>query len=180
MHQPQWVRWRRAAPGVGSRAPAVLVVMAAGETDPAVLRPFQARYARVVRVAVADAFGRVDEDAYQVDPADPDSLKQLLDAVTGPGAGSVDWLHALPLAVDGPVGAGTLARARWASLDTPAALLRAAGDWPHMPVLRTWWMSHRTRTPESLDVQSHRKVHLHWTKRSKTSAELKVRPHTFC
>jgi thioesterase domain-containing protein/acyl carrier protein len=145
MHQPQWVRWRRAAPGVGSRAPAVLVVMAAGETDPAVLRPFQARYARVVRVAVADAFGRVDEDAYQVDPADPDSLKQLLDAVTGPGAGSVDWLHALPLAVDGPVGAGTLARARWASLDTPAALLRAAGDWPHMPVLRTWWMSHRTQ-----------------------------------
>ena len=153
MHQPQWVRWRRAGPGPGSRAPAVLVVMAAGETDPAVLRPFAARYARVVRVAAADAFGRVDEDAYRVDPADPASLQRLLDCVTGPGVDSIDWLHALPLAVDGPVGAGTLARARWAGLDTPAALLRAAGDRPGMPVLRAWWMSHRA---QPVDGQVHR------------------------
>ncbi len=162
MRQPGWVRLRRAGDesavtGVGSvgvgplpggtvsSETTVLVIMSANDQDPAASRPFEGRYSRVVRVTASSMFARVGEDAYLVDPADPGSLGQLLDSVVQPASAAVDWLHALPLAVDGPVGAASVARARWACLDTPAALLRAAADRPRMPALRTWWMSYRAQ-----------------------------------
>ncbi|KOG51403.1 hypothetical protein ADK38_44645, partial [Streptomyces varsoviensis] len=56
---------------------------------------------------------------------------------------------ALPLAVDGPVGEDALARAQWACVDTPAALLQAVGGlaWPAAR-LRPWWLSYRAQPVE--------------------------------
>ncbi|MEV0261934.1 SDR family NAD(P)-dependent oxidoreductase [Streptomyces sp. NPDC050617] len=148
LHQPHWVRLGRATAGAASAAPGLLVAMTAAPLPPEALRPFAAAYERVVRVSAADAFARLGEDAYEVDPADPRSLRQLLDELSEAGAAGVDWLHALPLAVDGPVGEDALARAQWACVDTPAALLQAVGglSWPAR--LRPWWLSYRAQPVE--------------------------------
>ena len=148
LYQPHWVRLRRAVADTRTRAPGLLVTMTAEPLSPEASSAFRAAYARVVRVSAADAFARLADDVYQVDPADPASLRQLFDALAGAVRGGVDWLHALPLAVDGAVGEDALARARWACLDTPAALMRAVAGLPEPPRLRTWWLSHQAQPVE--------------------------------
>ncbi|WIX98573.1 amino acid adenylation domain-containing protein [Amycolatopsis mongoliensis] len=129
LHQPTWVRLRRAT--TATRTDRVLVISGEGPlTAPAL----DAAYSRVVRVHAAPAFARRGPDTFEADPADTAHLRQVLDALPDK---EIDWLHALPLGITGPVGASSLDRARWACLDTPAALLRAAHDRP----LRTWWVS---------------------------------------
>ncbi|MGY0055744.1 amino acid adenylation domain-containing protein [Streptomyces sp. LZ34] len=142
LHQPHWVRFRRA----GTTAPAVashpLVLVTDGPADPEEVRALRSVRPRVVLVAAADGFARLDDDSYLVDPADPASLGALLDALGD--LGTVDWLHALPLSVTGPVDADRLHRARWACLDAPAALVRAAAGRTGL-TLRPVWLSYRAR-----------------------------------
>jgi thioesterase domain-containing protein/acyl carrier protein len=129
LHQPTWVRLRRAT--AATRADRVLVICGDGPlTAPAL----DAAYRRVVRVHAADGFARLGPDTFEADPADTASLRQVLDTLLG---NEIDWLHALPLGITGPVTEESLAHAGWACVDTPAALLRAAHDRP----LRTWWVS---------------------------------------
>ncbi|MFJ8000416.1 amino acid adenylation domain-containing protein [Streptomyces sp. NPDC096310] len=141
LRQPQWVRLRHAATTV-SRTSRPLVVMADAPVRPEAIRGFEAGHARVVPVVAAGGFARRDDGGYEVDPADPASLRELLDALAQAGHDTIDWLHALPLGLEGPVGPGTLERARWACLDTPAALLRAVAETPGAPRLRPWWLSY--------------------------------------
>ncbi|WP_290057709.1 non-ribosomal peptide synthetase [Amycolatopsis solani] len=127
LRQPTWIRLRRTAKA--ARTDRVLVI--SGEGPSAAL---DAVYSRVVRVRAAERFARLGPDAFEADLADTASLRQVLDALPGIG---VDWLHTLPLGITGPLGASSVRQAKWACLDTPAALLRAAHDRP----LRTWWVS---------------------------------------
>ncbi|MFF2542934.1 amino acid adenylation domain-containing protein [Kitasatospora sp. NPDC058063] len=167
LHQPHWARLRRAGSAIGSRTSRLLVLLTDGPAPPEAVRAFEAGYARVVRVRTAEAFARRGDGDYEVDPADPASLGRLLDALAGTGTGSgtgsgagsstasgagsgagedgIDWVHALPLGIGGPVGRDSLARARWACLDTPAALLRAVADAAGPLRLRPWWLSYRAR-----------------------------------
>ncbi|HYQ64831.1 beta-ketoacyl synthase N-terminal-like domain-containing protein, partial [Actinophytocola sp.] len=132
LHQPTWVRLRRAATaGPGDRADRVLVICGDGPlTAPAL----DAAYRRVVRVHAAAGFARRGPDTFEADPADTGSLRRILDALPATG---IDWLHTLPLGITGPIDETSLAHAGWACVDTPAALLRAAHDRP----LTTWWVS---------------------------------------
>ncbi|MEU1283565.1 amino acid adenylation domain-containing protein [Kitasatospora sp. NPDC005856] len=147
LHQPHWARLRRAGSVVGARTSRLLVLLTDGPAPPEAVRAFEAAYARVVRVRGGEAFARRGDDVYEVDPADPASLGRLLDALAGTGAGEhgIDWLHALPLGIGGPVGRDSLARARWACLDTPAALVRAMAEADGPLRLRPWWLSYRAR-----------------------------------
>ncbi len=135
LHQPTWVRLRRAT---GATETDRLLVIA-GE-GPLATPALDAAYPRVVRVHAARHFARRGPDTFEADPADTAQLRQVLDALPDH---EIDWLHTLPLGITGPVGEESLARARWACLDTPAALLRAAHDRP----LRTWWVSQGATTP---------------------------------
>ncbi|EPH41114.1 putative Dimodular nonribosomal peptide synthase [Streptomyces aurantiacus JA 4570] len=148
LHQPHWVRLSRARTSPGPHTPGLLVAMTATPLSPEALRVLEARYERVVRVGAAAAFARLAEDVYEVDPADPDSLRQLLGALADAGRAGIDWLHALPLAVAGPVGERSLDHARWACLDTPAALMRAADVLPPSVRLRPWWLSYGAQPVE--------------------------------
>ncbi|GGR89150.1 non-ribosomal peptide synthetase [Streptomyces aureoverticillatus] len=148
LHQPHWVRLSRARTTPGPRASGLLVAMTAAPLSPEALRILEATYERVVRVSAATAFARLAEDVYEVDPADPASLRQLLGALADGGRSGIDWLHALPLAVTGPVGEHSLDRARWACLDTPAALMRAAEVLPASVRLRPWWLSYGAQPVE--------------------------------
>ncbi|QWF85168.1 non-ribosomal peptide synthetase [Amycolatopsis sp. CA-230715] len=130
LHQPHWVRLRRAA-STGAEVTGVVVVMTA--------EPVAGLGAGVVQVTAADSFARLADDRYQVDPADPESLRSLFDAL---GADAVHWVHALPLSIGGAVGEVTVARARWACVDTPAAVVRAAAAGP---TVRTWWLSQQAQ-----------------------------------
>ncbi|MFF3754730.1 amino acid adenylation domain-containing protein [Streptomyces sp. NPDC002018] len=145
LHQPHWVRLRRATVEAPSRIPRPLVLLTDRPVEPSAVQAFEAVYERVVRVRAAGAFARHGDDAFEVDPADPVSLRRLLDALTEAGARDIDWLHALPLGVEGPVGPGSVARARWACLDTTAALVRAVAEGPGTARLRPWWVSYRAR-----------------------------------
>ncbi|MFE0172186.1 amino acid adenylation domain-containing protein [Streptomyces sp. NPDC059002] len=147
LHQPHWVRLGRAATGA-PRVPGVLVALTAEPLDPAAVRSFEEAYDRVVQVTAAAAFARLADDVYEVDPADPGSLRHLVDALADAGPAGVDWLHALPLAVTGPVGDDSLELARWACLDTPSALLRAAEGLPSSVRLRPWWLSYGAQPVE--------------------------------
>ena len=142
LRQPHWVRFRRA----GATGPAAvsrpLVLVTDGPADPEEVRALRSVRPRVVRVAAGGGFARLDDDAYLVDPADPASLSALLDTLGDLGA--VDWLHALPLGVTGPVDADRLDRARRACLDAPAALVRAAAGRTSL-TLRPVWLSYRAR-----------------------------------
>ncbi|QEU96595.1 non-ribosomal peptide synthetase [Streptomyces kanamyceticus] len=147
LHQPHWVRLSRATADA-PRVPGLLVAMTAGPLDADAVRPFEAVYDRVVRVTAADAFARLADDVYEVDPADPDSLRKLIAELADAGPAGIDWLHALPLAVTGPVGDDSLELARWACLDTPSALLRAAAGLPPSVRLRPWWISYGAQPVE--------------------------------
>ncbi|MFH9090058.1 condensation domain-containing protein [Streptomyces sp. NPDC017673] len=65
--------------------------------------------------------------------------------MTPAGGGGVDWLHALPLAVRGEVGRRSLETARWACLDTVAALRRALADVPAARRPRVWLLSYEAQ-----------------------------------
>ena len=140
LHQPQWVRWRRAGALGTARTSRLLVVMTAAPVAVEAVRPFEACYPRVVRVSAGPAFGRLAGGAYQVDPGDPASLAELLRELAAQGQDGIDWLHALPLAVTGPVGHDSLERAGRACLDAPVALLQALDGLPVS--LRSWWLSY--------------------------------------
>ncbi|WP_157877496.1 SDR family NAD(P)-dependent oxidoreductase, partial [Streptomyces odonnellii] len=166
LHQPHWVRLRRVSSRTAARVPTArtparttagtttgrtLVVLTAAPSPSAAWQPFERTHGRVIRVSTADRFARLADDAYEVDPADPASLRLLLTALTstdtsssgtGTPPSAVDWLHALPLAVDGTGDEHALARAQWACLDTPAALLRAIAETPAFPKPRLWWLSY--------------------------------------
>jgi amino acid adenylation domain-containing protein len=131
LHQPTWVRLRRATTAPATRTGRVLVISGEGPLSAPAL---DAAYRRVVRVHAATGFTRLGPDTFEADPADTSSLRQVLDALPG---SEIDWLHTLPLEIAGPVTEASLAYAGWACLDTPAALLRAAHDRP----VRTWWVS---------------------------------------
>ncbi|MBC2876586.1 MULTISPECIES: non-ribosomal peptide synthetase [Streptomyces] len=148
LRQPHWVRRHHAAADPASRVAGTLVVLTDGPLPDGTLRPFEAAYERVAHVRAAAAFARVGADRYEADPADPASLRLVFDALGASGAETVDWLHALPLAVEGPVGEESLDRARWACLDTPAALLRAAAELPAGTRLRPWWLSYGAQPVE--------------------------------
>ncbi|WP_410566728.1 AMP-binding protein [Amycolatopsis sp. cmx-4-61] len=129
LHQPTWVRLRRATTAAGTDR--VLVISGDG---PLAAPALDAAYPRVVRVHAADRFTRLGPDTFEADPADTAHLRRVLDDVGGSG---IDWLHTLPLGIAGPLGEKSLSQATWACLDTPAALLRAAHGRP----VRTWWIS---------------------------------------
>ena len=148
LHQPQWVRWRRAAAAGAARTSRLLVVMTAEPLPAEAVRPFEAGYARVIRVSVGPAFGELPGQAYQVDPTDPASLARLLRKLAVDGQDGIDWLHTLPLAVTGPVGQDSLDHARSACLDTPAALLQALDALPVPTALRPWWLSYQGQPVE--------------------------------
>nr|WP_107090635.1 non-ribosomal peptide synthetase [Streptomyces sp. WM6378] len=150
LHQPHWVRRRRAVPEPGT--PGLLVVVAAGPLAAEALRGLNTGGGRVVRVEAAGAFARLADDRFGVDPTDPVSLRRLLDALPDAGGERIDWLHALPLAVDGEVGADTMERARRACLDAPAALLQALAGFPGADRVRLWWLSHQAQ-PVEMDVR---------------------------
>ncbi|MFD1277747.1 ketoacyl-synthetase C-terminal extension domain-containing protein [Streptomyces kaempferi] len=151
LHQPHWVRMQRATPVTASAPRTPLVVVVAQDNVPQeAFTPFEAVAARVVRVRPAGAFARGGPDVFQADPADPESLALLLDALskdTGHNGdrnlANAEWVHALPLAVTGPVGSGTLEDARRACLDSTAALAQALSGRTGSP--RVWWLSYAAR-----------------------------------
>ncbi|MEU3514829.1 amino acid adenylation domain-containing protein [Streptomyces sp. NPDC006654] len=148
LHQPHWVRLRRAAVAdtTGSAGRASVVVVAPGNTPGTALAPFRAVASRVIRVHPAGAFARTGPDTYAMDPADPASVRLLLDALAEDGApvsADTEWVHALPLDVTGPVGTGTLAQARHTCLDSTAALVQALAGRDGSP--RVWWLSYGAR-----------------------------------
>ncbi|MER7679605.1 amino acid adenylation domain-containing protein [Streptomyces sp. NPDC096934] len=145
LHQTTWARSRRAVPADGPPSHRVVVVVADGSTAPEDWRGLEARHTRVVHVTAASAYARVADDRYEVDPADPQALTHLLKVLTRDADDGVEWLHALPLAVRGPVDEDSLEHARHACLDAPAALCQAlAGLPPHLRP-RVWWLSHRAQ-----------------------------------
>ncbi|MGW3631875.1 amino acid adenylation domain-containing protein [Streptomyces sp. NPDC005122] len=149
LHQPHWVRLRRAAVAdttVPTGRACAVVVVASENTQPTALAPFKAVAARVIRVHPAGAFARRGPDTYDVDPADPASLRELLNALSEDGVpASVDteWVHALPLDVTGPVGPSTLEHARHTCMDSTAALAQALTGRNGSP--RVWWLSYGAR-----------------------------------
>ncbi|WP_329535303.1 amino acid adenylation domain-containing protein [Streptomyces sp. NBC_01450] len=145
LHQTVWSRTRRAAPVTGPPSRRVVVVVTDKASAPARWSGLAAHHARLVHVTTADAYARVGEDRYEVDPADPVALTRLLKAVTRDADDGVEWLHALPLGVDGAVGEASLDHARRACLDTPAALCQALAGLPRGLRPRVWWLSHRTQ-----------------------------------
>ncbi|MFG2480439.1 amino acid adenylation domain-containing protein [Streptomyces fagopyri] len=149
LHQPHWVRLRRAAVAdttVPTGHTSVVVVVASENTPPTAFAPFEAVASQVIRVHPAGAFARRGPDTYDVDPADPASLRELLDALSEDGVpASVDteWVHALPLDVTGPVGPGSLEHARHTCMDSTAALAQALNGRNGSP--RVWWLSYGAR-----------------------------------
>jgi amino acid adenylation domain-containing protein len=141
--QPQWARLHRAPSTATHRSSRLLVLMTARSPQPEAVRTFTATYDRVIRVQAGNRFTRHDADSFEVDPADLASLRLLVRALAEEPCSGVDWLHALALEVDAPVGPQTLEQARWACLDTVAAVTRAVSEvsWPSRP--RMWWLSHR-------------------------------------
>ncbi|MGW1045385.1 amino acid adenylation domain-containing protein [Streptomyces sp. NPDC002547] len=123
LHQPQWTRLRRARAHMATSG-RTAVVVSGNAGDAAAWRSLEQHYTRVVRIQPGSDLIRLDDDHYEADPTDSAHLTALLTDVTAVGAG-VDWLHALPLIIDGEVGEKSLHTARWACLDTVAALCRA-------------------------------------------------------
>ncbi|MFJ3667070.1 amino acid adenylation domain-containing protein [Streptomyces sp. NPDC090106] len=158
LHQPTWVRLRHA--GTGGEAPdldaaPVVVVVAAPGTSPnapesgcvEALAPLEAMASRVIRVHPAGAFARTGPDTFAVDPAAPQSLGRLLDVLAEElgdlTLDAVEWVHALPLDVTGPVSPASVEHARHACLDTTAALAQALSGRSGSP--RVWWLSYGAR-----------------------------------
>ncbi|MCB5906083.1 non-ribosomal peptide synthetase [Streptomyces pinistramenti] len=152
LHQPAWTRLKRAHTRTDQASSRTLVIMTATPAEAADWHGLAPAYGRVVRVLAGDSFARCADDVYTVDPADAASLGLLLRALREAAPAGLDWLHALPLSVRGEVGDTALARARWACLDTPAALVRALAEHAeHAEAAgpaRVWWLSHRAQPVE--------------------------------
>ncbi len=141
LHQPQWTRLRRAR--IGTHEPRrTAVVVAPAVMGDASWRFLERHYARVVTVSAGEAFTRLDEDRYEADPADTGQLAALLEQFTRDTGPGVDWLHALPLALDGSLDEHALESAQLACLDTVAALARALADVSEAVRPRAWLLSH--------------------------------------
>lgn len=145
LHQTVWSRVRRAVPAGGPPSRRVVVVVTDKDSPPAEWRGLAARHPRVVHVTAAAAYAQVADDRYEVDPADPQALTHLLKVVTRDAGDGVEWLHALPLAVEGTVDEASLELARHACLDAPAALCQALAALPRHLRPRVWWLSHRAQ-----------------------------------
>ncbi|MEV4467269.1 amino acid adenylation domain-containing protein [Micromonospora echinofusca] len=91
-------------------------------------------------------------DAAGQDGHAQDAVGQDGNAQDDHALGGVEWLHALPLAVDGAVGADTLDQSYRACVDAPAALLAAVAGLPRRPRLRAWWLSQQAQ-PVDGDVR---------------------------
>ncbi|MFJ9424816.1 amino acid adenylation domain-containing protein [Streptomyces sp. NPDC101249] len=144
LHQPVWTRLRRARTGART-TPRTAVVVTGSATDGDTWRFLERHYGRVVTVRAGTALTRLGDDRWEADPGDPGHLAALLDAAAGPGGTGVDWLHTLPLALDGTLGTDALETAQWACLDTVAALAVAAADLPESRRPRLWLLSHRAQ-----------------------------------
>ncbi|WP_019074168.1 non-ribosomal peptide synthetase [Streptomyces hokutonensis] len=155
LHQPLWTRLRRARTGA-HQPRRTAVVVTAPDADGTAWRFLERHYARVVTVRAGQAFARLDEDRYEADPADTEQLALVLAEITRRAGPGVDWLHTLPLTLDGGLDDRALEAARWACLDTVAALARALSRVPDAQRPRAWLLSHGAqpvtgpvRTPEA-------------------------------
>ncbi|MEV7391018.1 amino acid adenylation domain-containing protein [Streptomyces sp. NPDC091215] len=144
LHQPLWTRSRRARTGTPVSRRTAVVVTGPGQ-DGESWRFLERHYARVVTVRAGQGLARIGVDRYEADVADPGRLAALLDRLTGAGEPPVDWLHALPLALDGSPTVSTLEKAEWACLDTVAALALALADRPEPERPRVWLLSQRAQ-----------------------------------
>ena len=145
LYQPGWARSRRATQPAAQNSRSVVLVTA-NLLDPRVIDAFRTAYPRVIQVRAAATYARRGPDSFEVDPGDPTSLAELLAELAGDTHTGVDWLHALPVSIVGPVGPDTMDQARWACLDTPAALLQALGDAGVTPLRpRVFWLSANAR-----------------------------------
>lgn len=105
------------------------VIVADERTDPTAWAELERRYTRVLWLLPGKDLVRIDDDRYEADPSDTEHLAAVLLEAGAPVPGTaVDWLHALPLAIDGDIGEPSLDTARWACLDTVAALSLAVAD----------------------------------------------------
>ncbi|MFC9432157.1 amino acid adenylation domain-containing protein [Nocardia sp. NPDC057030] len=145
LHQPHWVRLRRAGVPPASPRNRLLVLMTDGPADPALVAAFGQAHLRVVQIAAGGVYRVAGEDLFEVDPADSASLRRVLDLLAETDCAGIDWVHALPLSVDGPIAPDSVERATWACVDTPAALLRAVSDHPVAQRVRVWWLSAAAR-----------------------------------
>ncbi|MGW6533367.1 amino acid adenylation domain-containing protein [Streptomyces venezuelae] len=141
LHQPQWTRLRRAATGAPEPCARTMVVVADGPADGPAPLALASGHRRVVWVRAAEHFARPEPDRFEADPADPGQLRRILHALAEEGRAEVDWLHTLPLGIDGPLGDKALDRAVWACLDTPAAVVQALRTAPPELTVRPWWLS---------------------------------------
>ncbi|MEU9454343.1 amino acid adenylation domain-containing protein [Streptomyces sp. NPDC048277] len=144
LHQPLWTRTRRARTGAAVSRRTAVVVIGPGQ-DGESWRFLERHYARVVTVRAGQGLTRLGDDRYEADAADPGQLTALLDRLTGAGEPPVDWLHALPLTLDGSPTVSALETAEWACLDTVAALALALADRPEPDRPRTWLLSQRAQ-----------------------------------
>ncbi|MDV9170376.1 amino acid adenylation domain-containing protein [Streptomyces sp. W16] len=155
LHQPLWTRLRRARTGA-HQPRRTAVVVTAPDADGRAWRFLERHYVRVVTVRAGQGLTRLDEDRYEANPSDTEQLGVVLAEVAQhPGPG-VDWLHTLPLALDGSLDDRALETAQWACLDTVAALARALAQVPDAERPRAWLLSHGAqpvtgpvRTPEA-------------------------------
>ncbi|MFD8813937.1 KR domain-containing protein, partial [Streptomyces sp. NPDC059627] len=162
LHQPLWTRSRRARTGAAMSRRTAVVVIGPGQ-DGESWRFLERHYARVVTVRAGQGLTRLGDDRYEADVADAGQLTALLGRLTGtdapdrphgpsgpdrpdgPDAPAVDWLHALPLALDGDPATATLETAEWACLDTVAALALALAGLPEPDRPRAWLLSQRAQ-----------------------------------
>ncbi|MFE7076775.1 amino acid adenylation domain-containing protein [Streptomyces sp. NPDC057620] len=142
LHQTEWARLRRAVPYTGSLSGRPVVVVTDGTSTPVDWKALHSAHSRVVHVTTGTAYVRSGGDRYEVDPADPASLARLLKDVGHDAPEGFEWLHTLPLRVEGPVGEGSLEDARRVCLDQTAALCQAVASLPPGARPRLWWLSH--------------------------------------
>ncbi|WP_248920048.1 hybrid non-ribosomal peptide synthetase/type I polyketide synthase [Pseudomonas entomophila] len=137
-HQRQWQRVRRmAGPVAPSAVRQTLVVCSHAAADETLLDTLGAAYRRVVHVRTGEGYRQLGANHFELDVLDAQALGRLLAELPG----DLDWLHALPLSVEGAIDAQSLATARWACLDTTSSLLQAWGQAPRDASLRLWLLS---------------------------------------
>ncbi|WP_213938240.1 non-ribosomal peptide synthetase [Pseudomonas sp. dw_612] len=140
-YQRQWLRVRRLDTMAVTARRETLVVCSNEAPDAMLLEGLNGIYQRVIQVRAGNGFKRIGPDRFELDPLDVPAMSRLLDELAVPALGELDWLHALPLSVTGPVNEQSLAAAQWAGLDTVSALMQAWGQTPRTMRLRLWLMS---------------------------------------